>query len=61
MYVQHSSILTQKRIVAGVLILCVYLDSVFGPFYGKKALRVKRALSNIAKNDVMGKKKSNFH
>ncbi len=35
--------------------------TIYGPFYGKKALRVKRALSNIVKNDVMGKKKSNFH
>ena len=32
----------------------------YGPFYGKKALRVKRTLSNIAKNDVMGKKNRIF-
>ncbi len=31
-------------------------SAIYGPFYGKKALRVKRALSNIAKDDVMGKK-----
>ncbi len=29
MCIQHSSIVSQKRIVAGVLILCVYLDTVF--------------------------------